>query len=145
MKPYLSPLAGLLAIVLLSACMSRSAPEPAPTLADRIEQSAQVYVDEASARQAYADRWREGEQIAKAGKRQQGEAEDAIKKAERDQKRAKKELRKQEERLAKAENALTEAKASLMAGQSKFVEGNRVKAAAEAEFHEAFPGALLEH
>ena len=146
MKAYLSPLTGLLAVALLSGCMNRSNPEPAaPNLADRIEQSAQAYADEAAERKVYADHWRQGEAMVKAGTHQQDKATDTIRKAERDKKRAEKELKKYQERLAKAEKILTDAKAAQTAGRTKVAEGKRLKAEAEAGFHTAYPGALMNH
>ncbi|HPE48014.1 MAG: hypothetical protein R3B98_03555 [Hyphomonas sp.] len=146
MKAIPHPVAGLFAAALLSGCMSRPKPEPPPpTLADRIEQSAQLYADEASARQAYAERWRKGDALVKAGAREQHEAEADLKKATRDRTRAEKELKKQQERLAKADKAIAQAKDAGLAGKKKAADGARQKAAAEAEFHAAYPDALLDH
>lgn len=127
----------------LGACSSRPEPAPEPTLADFMEQSAQVYADEAAARQALADRWRDGNQLIADGNRQQRDAADTIKKAERDVKRAEREIKKHQDRLAKAQKSLTDAQGAQAAGAEKLAAGQQMKADAEAQFRAAYPEAPL--
>lgn len=137
------PALALASALVLGACSSRPEPAPEPTLADFMEQSAQVYVDEAAARQALADRWRDGNQLIADGNRQQREAADTIKKAERDVKRAEREIKKQQDRLEKAQKSLADANSARTAGAEKLAAGQKMKADAEAQFRAAYPEAPL--
>jgi hypothetical protein len=140
--------ASLAALSLLAACSTVDAirgkeEAPAQTMADKMEAAAEPFAEEAAARTQIADEWRKGDTMTRVGDQQQVEAKGRIKRAERDIERAEREIRQQEKRLAEAKKALEDAKQQQIVGKQMVVDGQTMRAAAEAEFKKKYPDASL--